>query len=189
MQQTPLTDRPQQPRRRANRSPQPARQSKKKSRRGIILAMAVFMALIAVAVIVSPKSPVSRATYSAGSEDNLVHQEGEATSNYVGLVISEAMSSNRAAVPDENGEYNDWVEVWNSADHAINLSGVGLSDRNDSIRFLFPEMILEPGERTVVFCSDRNAAEPGKTMHASSSSPPWARRCTCSTPAAISLTR
>lgn len=189
MQQTPLTDRPQQPRRRANRSPQPARQSKKKSRRGIILAMAVFMALIAVAVIVSPKSPVSRATYSAGSEDNLVHQEGEATSNYVGLVISEAMSSNRAAVPDENGEYNDWVEVWNSADHAINLSGVGLSDRNDSIRFLFPEMILEPGSGRL--CSARTETQPSRARRCtqSSSSPPWARRCTCSTPAAISLTR
>lgn len=166
MQQTPLTDRPQQPRRRANRSPQPVQQSKKKSRRGLILAMAVFMALIAVAVIASPKSPMARATYSTGSEDNLVHQEGGATSEYVGLVISEAMSSNRAAVPDENGEYSDWVEIWNSADYAINLSGVGLSDRNDSIRFLFPEMVLEPGARTIVFCSDTNAAEPGKTMHA-----------------------
>ena len=42
------------------------------------------------------------------------------------------------------------------------LAGVGLSDRGDSIRFLFPDVTLKAGERTVVYCDDTNQAEPGK---------------------------
>ena len=33
-----------------------------------------------------------------------------------------------AAVTDENGSYGDWVEIWNSADHEMNLHGIGLSN-------------------------------------------------------------
>ena len=155
-------------RRTSQRSQEPQRQEsrKKKSRASIILALAAFAAVIALIVLISPKEPVSRAHYTTGTADGHVHAATGVSTAYQGLVISEVMPSNQTAVPDESGSYADWLEVWNSTDSPISLKDVGLSDRNDSIRFLFPDMTLQPGGRVTVFCSDTNAAEVGKPFHA-----------------------
>ncbi|MBQ7305521.1 MAG: lamin tail domain-containing protein, partial [Clostridia bacterium] len=156
-------------RRTSQRSQQPMRQEsrKKKSRVSIILALIAFAAVIGLIVLVSPKEPISRATYTSGTADgHVAAANGGVSAAYQGLRISEMMPSNRTAVPDENGSYSDWVEVWNSSDAPINLKDVGLSDRSDSIRFLFPDMTLQPDQRVVVFCSDTNAAEVGRPFHA-----------------------
>ncbi|MGN0970679.1 MAG: lamin tail domain-containing protein, partial [Aristaeellaceae bacterium] len=163
MQQMPPARRPG----RSSRTQQAPVRKKKKSRKGVIAGLIVFIAALALIVIVSPKEPISRATYTTGSDSGLVEQGQEVlVSAYEGLVFSEAMSANSTAVPDENGNFADWVEIWNSSDHEINLEHVGLSDRNDSIRFLFPNVTLQPDERVVVFCSDTNAAEVGQPFHA-----------------------
>ena len=164
MQQTPPV---RQPGHRSGRYEQQPVRKHKKSHKGIVLAMAVFMALLALMVIIFPKEPISRAQFTAGTADgHVAGGQGTTGTAYQGLVISEAMSANGSAVPDENGEYPDWIEIWNSSDHDISLKGVGLSDRNDSIRFLFPDVILPVDGRVLVFCSDTNAAEPGRPYHA-----------------------
>ncbi len=152
---------------RSGRSEQAPVKKKKRSRKGIVLALIAFAVLLVLIVMISPKEAVKRAHYTTGSSDGLV-EEGQGTtgSTYEGLVISEAMAANSTAVPDENGEYADWIEIWNSSDHAIELTHVGLSDRNDSIRFLFPKMTLQSDERVIIYCSDSNAAEVGKPFHA-----------------------
>lgn len=145
----------------------PAVKYRKKKRRVLnVLVCAVLIALVAIVVIVSPKKPVQKAYYSAGSQDNLVHSTGGALSNYEGLVFSEVMAANRTAMPDENGNYPDWLEIWNSSDHAINLKDVGLSNKGTSIKFLFPDMELAAGERVIVLCDKKNQAIAGKPMHA-----------------------
>lgn len=168
VQQMPPVRRGSNPRRSTQRSDAPIHQNnKKKSRKGVIAALVLFMALVAVIVVISPKEPISRAVYTMGSADGHVSDGlGTTGDTYTGLVISELMPSNQTAVPDENGEYSDWVEIWNSADHPIRLKDVGLSDRNDSIRFLFPDITLQADERLVVYCSNTNAAEAGKPLHA-----------------------
>ena len=155
-------------RRTSQRSLEPQRQEsrKKKSRASIILALAAFAAVVALIVIISPKEPISRATYTSATADGHVGAATGVSTAYEGLRISEMMPSNQTAVPDENGTYSDWVEIWNSSDTAINIKGVGLSDRSDSIRFIFPDMTLQPDARVMVFCSDTNAAEVGKPFHA-----------------------
>ena len=143
------------------------RQRQKKVSKTNVLAAVVVLAIVALMVVIFPKEPVSHAWYTIGTEDNLVDNTQASTgSAYQGLVISELMPSNRTAVPDENGEYADWVEIWNSSERDINLKDVGLSDRGDSIRFLFPDVVLPAGGHVVVFCSDSNQAEPGKPYHA-----------------------
>lgn len=148
-------------------APQQTRGRGPKRKKPAWFAMAVFIALVALLVIICPKEPISRATRTTGTADGNVDQTtGEKDSAYTGLVISELMASNRSSVPDENGEYDDWVEIWNSTDHEISLKDVGLSDRGDSIRFLFPDVTLPADGRVIVFCSDTNVSEAGKTLHA-----------------------
>lgn len=153
--------------RRSQSTPPPDNNRQKQRKKGALLALIVCLCLTALIVLVSPKEPISRATYTAGTDSGQVGLADSAPTNYYdGLVISELMASNRSAVPDENGEYSDWVEIWNGSDHAISLKDVGLSDRGDSIRFLFPDVTLEPDARTIIYCTDTNAAEAGKPFHA-----------------------
>jgi hypothetical protein len=44
------------------------------------------------------------------------------------VVINEFMASNDATVADQDGEYDDWIELYNNSAEAIDLSGYFLSD-------------------------------------------------------------
>ena len=149
-------------------NPEKQFRKEKKHRQRILLPMLVFLALIAVVVAVSPKTHLGRAIYTTGTPSGLVGEaSGGVNSYYQGLVISEVMPANRTAVPDENGEYPDWVELWNNSDHDIDLYSVGLSDAHDTLKFIFTShVILKADERMIVFCSDTNQVDPGKPFHA-----------------------
>lgn len=69
--------------------------------------------------------------------------------------ISEIMDSNKGSVPDENGEYYDWVELYNSSAEAVDISGYGLSDDiTGGVKFVFPQGTkLEASGRIVVWCA------------------------------------
>ena len=158
---------------RSNRRSNPYRaeaatvKEKKKSRKGVVLALVVFAALLAVILLISPVTPLSRAVYTTGTPDGHVAEGAHSLSAaYEGLVISEAMSSNRTSVPDEYGEFHDWIELWNSSDAPISLKNVGLSDRNDAIRFIFPDVTLQPDQRVLIFCSDTNSTDASGSFHA-----------------------
>ena len=139
---------------------------RRKTRMNFVL-LAGFAALIVLLVLVTPKEPIRRATYSSGTESGLVGEsENEELGAYAGLVISEVMSSNSTAVTDENGKYADWIEIWNSTDKILNLDGLGLSDKGDRIRFLFPNVSLEPDGRVVVFCDNTNQSNANRAFHA-----------------------
>ncbi len=155
------------PRRRSQNVQPEGERPRRKVRVTTVLALVLFSVLVVALVMISPKEPTGRAHYSVGTQSGLV---GEASNGvdpyYSGLVVSEIMAANQTSVPDENGEYPDWVEIWNSSDHEVNMRNVGLSDAGDSIRFLFPEITLKADERVVVFCSDTNRAVAGRPLHA-----------------------
>ena len=139
---------------------------RRKARMNFIL-LGGFIALVILLVIVTPKEPTRRATYSTGTESGLVDEHATGvTGDYEGLVISEVMASNNTAVTDENGKYADWIEIWNSTDKVMNLEGVGLSDKSDRIRFLFPKVSLAPDGRVVVFCDNTNQSSANQAFHA-----------------------
>ena len=139
---------------------------RRKARFNVILLIALAAAVVLL-VFVTPKDPIRRAVYSNATESGLVEDQGrEELGTYSGLLISEVMPSNAAAVTDENGNYSDWLEIWNSTGETINMEGLGLSDKGDRIRFLFPAVSLEPDGRIVVFCDNTNQSSPNKAFHA-----------------------
>ncbi|MCD4693031.1 MAG: lamin tail domain-containing protein [Calditrichales bacterium] len=44
------------------------------------------------------------------------------------LFINEFMASNDAAVTDENGEYDDWIEIYNAGSEPVDIGGMYLTD-------------------------------------------------------------
>ncbi|WP_102412085.1 lamin tail domain-containing protein [Beduinella massiliensis] len=138
------------------------RGARAKHPRGIVLSIVLFAAVLAVFVIVAPKEPTKVASANvSGTETDAAASTGDPS-----LHITEAMSSNRTAYPDETGSFPDWIELTNEGDAPIDLDGYGLSDRETKIAFVFPKMTLEPGGRVVVFASDETRSEAGKPLHA-----------------------
>jgi len=73
------------------------------------------------------------------------------------LRINELMSSNISVFQDEDGEYHDWIELYNGTDSAVDLAGYSLSDNPDSLsRWTFPEAVIAPGQYLVVYCSGKD---------------------------------
>lgn len=152
-------------RRRAKGNVSREAKARKARKRGNTVLLIVLLAAAVLLVLVCPKEPTgTQARSSVGTIESAENQEKIAY--YDGLLISEVMSDNKTAVPDENGSFPDWVEIWNHSDHDIDLKNIGLSDRNDAVRFLFPGIILSPDSRVVVFCDNTNAAEADKPLHA-----------------------
>ncbi|MEX2380812.1 MAG: lamin tail domain-containing protein, partial [Opitutales bacterium] len=72
--------------------------------------------------------------------------------------INEVMASNGITIADEDGDYEDWIELYNAGDASVNLGGWGLSDNyTNPFKWTFPEnTILEKGDFLLVWASGKN---------------------------------
>ncbi len=135
---------------------------REKPKRGTLPLLLLLCAVLVVLIFFSPQIDLTPAANVSGTDI----REDAVSSGNTALVISEVMSSNRSAYPDETGAFPDWIELTNTGDTPIALEGYGLSDRSDKITFVFPAMTLNPGEYVIVFASDDNANTAGKPLHA-----------------------
>lgn len=72
------------------------------------------------------------------------------------VVINELMANNKSAVSDQNGEYDDWIELFNNSSQSIDLSGWHLTD--DVLlpaKWTFPNgVFIDPGAYLIVWADD-----------------------------------
>lgn len=82
------------------------------------------------------------------------------------LHINEVLSSNETTLADEDGDFEDWIEIYNSGDEPVSLSGFGLSDDGDEpFKWAFPDITLQPGGYLLIWASDKDRATPGSELH------------------------
>ncbi len=60
---------------------------------------------------------------------------------------------------DETVRDYDYVELYNRSAQPVSLKGYGLSDSADEVKYIFPEVTLQPGEYLLVNCGSSGAAE------------------------------
>jgi hypothetical protein len=73
------------------------------------------------------------------------------------LIINEFLASNGAGLQDEEGDYSDWIEIYNRSDRPVNLGGWSLTDdREQPDKWAFPDISLGGREYLVVFASGKN---------------------------------
>ena len=78
-------------------------------------------------------------------------------SPYAGkLVITELMEKNKAVVADEDGDFSDWIELYNATDEVIDLTGWRIADGPEDRAWLFPKTRLLGGDRMLVFASKKD---------------------------------
>ncbi|MCB9290258.1 MAG: CotH kinase family protein [Lewinellaceae bacterium] len=82
------------------------------------------------------------------------------------LAINEFMASNDATIPDEAGEYEDWVEIYNYGQEAVYLGGRFLSDNPDNpTKWQFPDRWIQAGEFLLIWCDDDESQGPLHTSY------------------------
>ena len=68
------------------------------------------------------------------------------------VTFNELMVNNRSTLGDEAGEYDPWIEIYNSGCHVVNLGGLYLSDAaSDPTRWKFPSVEVPPGGFVIVW--------------------------------------
>lgn len=90
-----------------------------------------------------------------GEENDETAQAGQALHNaeLSPVRISEFMSDN-SGYANEEGLFCDWVELYNTADHAVDISGFSLSDNVGVDKFIFPEgTVIAPRGYLVINCT------------------------------------
>ncbi|MDB4551203.1 CotH kinase family protein [Akkermansiaceae bacterium] len=81
-------------------------------------------------------------------------------------VISEFMAANETGLQDGDGEFSDWIEIFNPTASSVDLSSYFLTeDSSDLTKWSFPPLPLAPGERIIVFASGKGAAGPAGEIH------------------------
>jgi hypothetical protein len=116
-----------------------------------ILVAIILLGLVLGVVIYTLSQPGSQSASSMKPGASVVASAAPVNS---GLVISEVMAANKSVYPDEKGQYDDWVEIYNSTDGDIDLKGYTLTDDEKDIgKWGFPDITLKAKAYFAVFLS------------------------------------
>jgi len=78
------------------------------------------------------------------------------------IFINELMASNEANNTDENGEYDDWIEIYNTSDNAVSLAGLYLTDKKDNLlkfNIANDEGSVVPAKGFLLFWADEQGSQ------------------------------
>ncbi len=82
------------------------------------------------------------------------------------LTINELMSANASTIADEDGDFSDWIEIYNPRREGISIGGYGLSDDPDEpFKWVFPYVSLPPEGFRLVFASGKDRAAWHSELH------------------------
>ena len=72
------------------------------------------------------------------------------------------MAANFSKVSDQDGEYDDWVELYNGGNTSINLEGFYLSDNeNDLTKWIFPNTVIQANDYKIIWCDTAGSSQTG----------------------------
>jgi hypothetical protein len=81
-------------------------------------------------------------------------------------IINEFQASNAETLADEDGEFEDWIELYNPSAEPVSLDGFGLSDdASQPFRWVFPDITLGPGEFLLIWASGKDRRTLGLPLH------------------------
>jgi len=111
----------------------------------------------------NPSDMNSEVTYRLSMPDTLIahYKKFEPEIKEAFIVINEFMTSNDSTAQDQNGEFDDWIELYNYGTQNLDISGYFLSDNGQNIaKFKFPDnTILLPNEYLIVWADEDGTQE------------------------------
>ena len=83
------------------------------------------------------------------------------------ILINEFVATNQFGIQDEDGDYEDWVELKNGTGSNLSLGDLYLTDATDDLlKWKFPNISLNAGEYLLVYASGKDRATAGQELHA-----------------------
>ncbi|MCG9129009.1 CotH kinase family protein [Candidatus Poribacteria bacterium] len=84
----------------------------------------------------------------------------------VSVVINELMAANSTSIVDPQGDYEDWIELYNASNETVSLSGMYLTDKLDNLtKWKFPDnSSILPNGYIIVWLDEDGKADKG--LHA-----------------------
>lgn len=80
-------------------------------------------------------------------------------------IISELMASNTVTLADQDGDFADWIEIYNPDKSADNLSGWYLTNKSGNLtKWALPAVKVPAGGYLVIFCSSKNYTDPSQPL-------------------------
>ncbi len=77
-----------------------------------------------------------------------------------GIVINEILASNDAGATDEAGDHEDWIELYNTNDFEVDLSGFYLTDNGESLqKWTIPAGTILPAKSYLIIWADEDQEE------------------------------
>ena len=81
------------------------------------------------------------------------------------IVINEFMASNDATAADQDGEYDDWIELYNKGNEDVDISGFFLSDNAQNLpKYQIPDNTLLASDDYLIVWADEDGSQDG--LHA-----------------------
>ncbi len=81
------------------------------------------------------------------------------------VVINELLPVNNSTVADQDGEFDDWIELYNLSSSSRDISGYFLSDNKDHFsKWQIPQGTSIPGNGYLIVWADNDSAQVG--LHA-----------------------
>ncbi|MBN2001626.1 hypothetical protein EH223_12660, partial [candidate division KSB1 bacterium] len=76
------------------------------------------------------------------------------------VVFNEIVAANNTNIADKNGDFSDWLELYNETFSAVNLAGFYLSDdAEEPQKWTFPDVTLQPGAFLLIWCSGKDISD------------------------------
>src|SRR2546422_8116399 len=86
------------------------------------------------------------------------------------VVINEVLAANLFSNADEEGNFSDWIELFNQGSEAISLTGFHLSDDPQKLdMWRFPDVVIRADGHLLVWCSGRDRYVPPPELVAADS--------------------
>lgn len=81
------------------------------------------------------------------------------------VVINEILASNDQTIADQDGEFDDWIELYNNSTNSIDLSGYYLSDNFTNLeKWEIPQGTTIEGDSYLIIWADEDGSQEG--LHA-----------------------
>ncbi len=91
-----------------------------------------------------------------------ISQIGNTVSDSKVLKINEISAEDQQSIYDEDGDFSDFIELYNTSEETLDISGYFLSDDPDKpSKYQIKEYVMQPGEFLIIFASDKDKDDNG----------------------------
>ncbi|MBV6441328.1 MAG: T9SS C-terminal target domain-containing protein [Haliscomenobacteraceae bacterium CHB4] len=110
---------------------------------------------------IANNTPGTRSYLPAGAEhDVFMYQVEAGWANNVPVVINEILASNQNAETDEEGEHEDWIELYNTSNLSFDLSGFYITDNPSNLdKWDFPAGTVIPPYGYLILWADEDSSQ------------------------------